>query len=219
MSGLCVIAGTRWIEMITAAAAAIGKRQDDLNALDSTVGDGDHGTNIAAALAKAAVSVTELPEPAPEAVLNEVGSTLATEMGGAAGVIFGAFFRGAALGTAGKAGIDAPQYVEVLRSGLKEVQKWGKARPGDKTMVDALAAALRAAEAAVAQQQSLEVVMQVAAAAAHQGAEATTAMEARKGRARFLGPRAIGFQDAGATSIALLLSAWSEVVCTNATNP
>ncbi len=154
----------------------------------------------------------QLTDPTPAAVLDAVGNTLVEEMGGAAGVVFGAFFRGAAHGAREDTATDTAQYAAMLQAGLQQVQKWGKAAPGEKTMVDALTAAVAAADAAVARQQPLPATMQAVAEAAFRGAERTAGMEASKGRARFLGQRSIGFQDAGATSIAFILAAWSETV-------
>jgi dihydroxyacetone kinase len=92
------------------------------------------------------------------------------------------------------------------------VQQRGKAQPGGKTVVDALAPAVEAATAAAEQNHPLETVLQRAAEGARAGAEATRDMVARYGRARFLGERSLGHQDAGATSMAIMLTAWAEVL-------
>jgi phosphoenolpyruvate---glycerone phosphotransferase subunit DhaL len=85
------------------------------------------------------------------------------------------------------------------------VQARGKAEPGDKTMLDALLPALEALRAAQAEGSSVAQALDRSATAAEEGMRATAPLEARKGRASYLGPRSVGHQDPGATSSALLL--------------
>jgi dihydroxyacetone kinase-like protein len=198
--------------MVAAAAQAIDAAQEQLNALDSTVGDGDHGVNFASALTVAATRVQAAGAIAAAQVFADVAETLNSEMGGAAGVIFGAFFGGAGAALTGGEQLDANVYAQVLASALVEVQRWGKAAVGDKTVMDALAPAAQAAQSSAQAGDDLAVCAQRAAVAAAEGAAATAALEARKGRARFLGARSIGHADAGATSMALVLRAWAQVL-------
>jgi dihydroxyacetone kinase-like protein len=193
--------------MVKAAAATIAAHQAELDALDSLVGDGDHGVNFATALARAAAAQPD--KAAPGARFDAVAQTLAAEMGGASGVIFGALFGGMGRALHAADLLTAAGYVAALQVALEEVQRWGKAVPGDKTLVDALAPAAVAAQASAVSGAGLPTAAQRAAVAARAGAEATAGMEARKGRARFLGARAVGHADAGATSLALILEAWA----------
>lgn len=198
--------------MVAAATQAVAAAQDQLNALDSTVGDGDHGVNFASALAVAAANVRDAGETSGAQVFAVVAETLNSEMGGAAGVIFGAFFSGIGEALTDVAQLDANVYALMLADALAEVQRWGKAAVGDKTVVDALAPAAQAAQACAQAGESLGVCAHQAAAAAAAGAAATAALEARKGRARFLGARSVGHADAGATSMGLVLRAWAAVL-------
>ncbi len=200
------------VRLIEAAATAIAGAQEQLNALDSTVGDGDHGVNFSSALSKAAAAVQAAGDRSAAQVFADVAETLGSEMGGAAGVIFGAFFSGASEALAGVVQLDAAAYARLLESGLAEVQRWGKAVVGDKTLVDALAPAVQAAQRCANAGDDLAACAEQAAVAAADGAAATAALEARKGRARFLGARSVGHADAGATSLALVLRAWAEVL-------
>ena len=200
------------VQMVVAAAQAVVAAQEQLNALDSTVGDGDHGVNFAAALTMAATHVQAAGAIAAAQVFADVAETLNSEMGGAAGVIFGAFFGGVGEALAGAEQLDADVYALMLASALAEVQRWGKAAVGDKTVVDALAPAAQAAQSSAQAGDDLAVCAQQAAVAAAEGAAATAALEARKGRARFLGARSIGHADAGATSMALVLRAWAQIL-------
>ena len=200
------------VQMVVAAAQAVVAAQEQLNALDSTVGDGDHGVNFAAALTMAATHVQAAGAIVAAQVFADVAETLNSEMGGAAGVIFGAFFGGVGEALAGAEQLDADVYALMLASALAEVQRWGKAAVGDKTVVDALAPAAQAAQSSAQAGDDLAVCAQQAAVAAAEGAAATAALEARKGRARFLGARSIGHADAGATSMALVLRAWAQIL-------
>jgi dihydroxyacetone kinase-like protein len=200
------------IEVIQAIAQAVTGEQAQLSALDSTIGDGDHGVNLAKALQEAARQVSQLESPTLESVWRTTGKTIQNSVGGVSGLLFGAFFLGAGETLKDKQEITPSDVALMLAAGLAAVQQRGKAQPGDKTMVDALAPAARAAQAAADNHQSLGQTLQHVAEAATAGAEATTHMIALQGRAKFLGERSRGFQDAGATSIALILSQWAEQV-------
>ena len=200
------------IKIIAAMARAIAERQDELSALDSTVGDGDHGMNMAMALQEAAQQVSQLENSTPEAVCRTAGRAIQNSVGGASGLLFGSFFVGASRTIKDKQHLTLADVAEMLAAGLAEVQKRGQAQPGDRTLVDALAPAITTAQAAVDDNLSLDEALQRIAQAAQTGAEATRYMVAKHGRAKYLGERSRGFQDAGATSMALMLSAWAEQV-------
>ena len=103
--------------------------------------------------------------------------------------------------------LDGPALVEVLTAALAAVQDLGAAEPGDKTMVDALGPALDGPARRIEAGDPLEAALAAAADAADEGARATTPMQARKGRASYLGERSVGHQDPGATSTALIVRA------------
>jgi dihydroxyacetone kinase-like protein len=137
------------------------------------------------------------------ATLKAVGMALVSSVGGAAGPLYGTLFLQMGAATTGASTLDAAAFADALDAGIKGVQARGKAEPGDKTMVDALlpaAAALREAESA-----GVVEAVDRAASAAEEGMKATIPMEARKGRASYLGPRSVDHQDPGATSSYLLL--------------
>lgn len=196
--------------MVAAMAKTIEAHRDQLCTLDAKVGDGDHGINLATAVTRAADKVHQLPAPLPDEVMRTVGSALINDMGGASGVLFGSFFRGGSRAIKGVEGLELPQILIFMEAGLAEVQKRGKAQPGDKTFVDALFPAVEALQTAVKNNTALTRAMTEAAQAAQAGAERTTKMVAKFGRAKFLGERAVGHQDAGAASMALILSSWAE---------
>ncbi|MFD0422409.1 dihydroxyacetone kinase subunit DhaL [Streptomyces parvus] len=184
----------RWM---TAAAASVEREANHLTELDSAIGDADHGSNLQRGFA-AVTEVLEKDSPAtPGAVLTLAGRQLISTVGGASGPLYGTLLRrtGKALGDDGE--VTRTQFAQAFAAGVAAVGQLGGAQAGDKTMLDAL---LPAAEA-------LATSFDGAAEAARAGAVATVPMQARKGRASYLGERSIGHQDPGATSAALLVEA------------
>lgn len=200
------------IRIITAMAEAVTRQQAYLSGLDSTVGDGDHGVNLAKALQEAARRVQPLANAAPDIVWRTTGKVIQESVGGASGLLFGAFFVGGSRTIKDRDTLTTADVAAMMGAGLENIQKRGKAQPGDKTMVDALAPAAAAAAAAVEADLSLVEALDQMAFAAQTGADATREMVARHGRAKFLGERSRGYQDAGATSIAVMLAAWAEAM-------
>jgi dihydroxyacetone kinase-like protein len=196
---------------ITAAASVIEANRDHLTQLDAAIGDADHGINLArgfaAVLAAIDGSSSDAAATTPGAVLTLTGATLISKVGGASGPLYGVAFRraGKALGTAPTVGL--PELEQALSAALAGVQQLGAAREGDKTMVDALAPATRAFSKAIAEGASPADALAALATAAAEGAAATVQLQARKGRASYLGPRSVGHEDPGAASTALILAA------------
>jgi dihydroxyacetone kinase-like protein len=198
------------VEALRAGAAVIADHREELIQLDRAIGDADHGENMDRGF-QAVVSKVDTTAPGtPGEVLKLVASTLISTVGGASGPLYGtAFLRAAsAVGDAEK--LDGPAVASALRAGLGGVVARGKAVTGDKTMVDALAPAVEAAQASAEAGDSPVRVLASASAAAHKGAQATEPLVARKGRASYLGERSAGHLDPGARSTALLLSAFAE---------
>jgi dihydroxyacetone kinase-like protein len=106
--------------------------------------------------------------------------------------------------------VDGVQLAAALRAGLEALQKLGAAVPGDKTIVDAYVPALEALQSAVDAGENLTMATAAAAGAAQQGMRATIPLQARKGRASYLGPRSVGHQDPGATSTWLIFRSLAE---------
>jgi dihydroxyacetone kinase-like protein len=125
--------------------------------------------------------------------------------GGASGAVFGTLFMGMAKGAPGPE-LDRNTFADALAQGLAAVQARGGAKPGDKTMIDALAPASDAA----ARADDLDAALGAAAQAAEAGAEATREMIATTGKAKTLGERSVGHVDPGAISLSILLSAFAK---------
>jgi dihydroxyacetone kinase-like protein len=192
---------------ITEAARLVVDNTDHLTHLDAAIGDADHGVNMRRGF-QAAVAMLDETDPAtPGAVLATVGRALISKTGGAAGPLYGTAFRQAAKTLGEDADVSVVQLGAALSAALAGIQQLGAAREGDKTMVDALAAAVGAYQAVVDAGGDLADATRAAAEAAERGLQATVGMQARKGRASFLGPRAIGHEDPGAASTVLILRA------------
>ncbi|WP_042430205.1 dihydroxyacetone kinase subunit DhaL [Streptacidiphilus anmyonensis] len=198
---------------IHAVALAVTARRDELTELDAAIGDADHGANLQRGFA-AVEAVIGGPGYAPETVgqlLTKVGMTLISSVGGASGPLYGSAFRaiGRSLTTPEA---DGDQLSVALHAGLDAVRALGAAAAGDKTMVDALTPAVAAFDETVTAGGDLRAASRAAADAAEAGARATTPLQARKGRASYLGERSIGHQDPGATSTALIFAALAETL-------
>ncbi|WP_329595464.1 dihydroxyacetone kinase subunit DhaL [Streptomyces sp. NBC_01005] len=187
----------RWM---TAAAAEVSREADHLTDLDSAIGDADHGSNMQRGFAAVTTVLDNEVPQTPGAVLMLAGRQLISTVGGASGPLYGTLLRrtGKALGDA--PAVTPQQLAQALGVGVAAVAQLGGAQAGDKTMLDAL---LPAAEA-------LSTSFAAAREAAEAGALATVPMQARKGRASYLGERSIGHQDPGATSSALLIAALAD---------
>ncbi|MEU6551399.1 dihydroxyacetone kinase subunit DhaL [Streptomyces sp. NPDC046915] len=184
----------RWM---TATAASVDREAERLTALDSPIGDADHGSNLQRGFTAVRAALEKEAPQTPGGVLTLAGRQLISTVGGASGPLYGTLLRrtGKALGDAAEVSED--EFAGALRAGVDGVMALGGAAPGDKTMIDALVPAVDA----------LGDGFGAARSAAEEGAEATIPLQARKGRASYLGERSIGHQDPGATSSALLIAA------------
>jgi dihydroxyacetone kinase-like protein len=191
-------------------AAEIEAQRAELVRLDTAIGDGDHGTNMDRGMHKALEKLEAVEGEDIGAALKAVGMALVSSVGGAAGPLYGTLFLQMGSTTTGAGTLDVAGWADALEAGVKGVQARGKAEPGDKTMMDALLPALEALRGAQADGADPAEAARRSAAAAEEGMKATIPMEARKGRASYLGPRSVGHQDPGATSAYLLLSSAAE---------
>ena len=191
-------------------ADVVAENRMELVRLDTAIGDGDHGTNMDRGM-KAAVEKLEATEGDDiGALLKGVGMSLVSKVGGAAGPLYGTLFLQMGTASAGKTELSLDDWTAALESGIAGVKARGKAELEDKTMIDALVPALEALKAKAADGADLGDALRASADAAEQGRDATTPLEARRGRASYLGPRSVGHQDPGATSSALLLAVLAE---------
>ncbi|GAB3476385.1 dihydroxyacetone kinase subunit DhaL [Nocardiopsis coralliicola] len=204
--GLDAALARQWLG---AAADAVHADRERLGELDAAIGDGDHGGNMDRGMAAARAAGADADGPG--AVLAAAGTALVSKVGGASGPLYGTLLR-----TAGKA-LDGPSVgtaavAYALRAGLDRVRALGGAGVGDATMVDAWEPAVAALEQAAGGGAALPAAASAAADAAEEGARSTIPLQARKGRASYLGERSIGHEDPGAASSVLLLRALAETL-------
>ena len=182
-----------------------------LTEIDSVIGDGDHGIGMAGGMQKAKKKLLRMEdETNAYAVFEAAGNAMLMSMGGASGVIFGSLFLAGAKGMKPKEVLTAADVAKMERMSLLAIQERGKAEVGDKTMVDALAPAVEAMEKTASG--SLLNMLKAAEEVARQGMEDTKKYVAKFGRAKSLMERAIGHQDAGATSVWLIFQGMREFV-------
>jgi len=189
-------------------AGEMSEHRAELVALDTAIGDGDHGTNMNRGMTKAIEKLGAAEQADPGAVLKTVAMALVSSVGGAAGPLYGTLFLQIGGALAGQDEVDLKSYAAAWRKGLEGVQARGKAELGDKTMIDALTPAVEALESA----SDLESGLQAAVQAAEEGMKATTPLVARKGRASYLGERSKDHQDPGATSTYYLFKSAAEAL-------
>jgi dihydroxyacetone kinase phosphoprotein-dependent L subunit len=194
----------RWIGHV---AQEIHDNRDYLTQLDAAIGDADHGVNMDRGFAAALQKIGEDATRPPGTLLEIVGTTLVLSVGGAAGPLYGSAIRqmGRSLDT--RETFDGEDLLVLLRAALEEIQRLGAAQPGDKTIVDALVPAIEAFERGLRSGDLFAAAAGRARIAAEEGMRATVPLQARKGRASYLGPRSVGHQDPGATSTAMLFAA------------
>jgi dihydroxyacetone kinase-like protein len=177
--------------------------QDVLTQADKAIGDGDHGVGMSRGFEAVARKLEEESFSTLGDLLQAIGMTLLTAVGGAAGAIFGSFFIGGSASLKEKALFDAEAFHVMLEDGLGAVQKRGGAESGDKTVVDAIEPALHALQNF--RPRNLAGALRSAARGAEGGVERTKEMVAQIGKAKTLGERSLGHPDPGALSFSLLL--------------
>jgi phosphoenolpyruvate---glycerone phosphotransferase subunit DhaL len=196
---------------LTALQEVYAENKQLLTDLDAAIGDADHGINMDRGFTAVKAELgTNVPGDV-QSILQAAATVLIRTVGGAAGPLYGTFFLRASVATSGKTELDAADVVAMFQAGIQGVQQRGKAAAGDKTMVDALLPALAAMRKGLGEGAGLTKILEEGAAAARAGMLATIPMQARKGRASYLGERSIGHQDPGATSSYLLFKTAASV--------
>lgn len=188
-----------WLDRLQQVYAA---NTDLLTELDSAIGDADHGSNMDRGFTAVKAELVANPPGDIGAILKTAATVLIRTVGGASGPLYGTFFLRAAAAAAGKNELQPADVAAVWQAGIEGIRQRGKAEPGDKTMLDALLPALEILQAGG--------TLEAAAPAAEAGMRATIPLQARKGRASYLGARSVGHQDPGATSAWLLVKTAAE---------
>ena len=181
----------KWMQLFN---EKIQKQKAYLSDLDTPIGDGDHGGNMARGMAAAVESLAAKDFASAAEVFQAVSMQLISKVGGASGPLYGSAFMGMA--KAEKDGKDLP---EVIQAGLDMIQKRGKAVPGEKTMVDVWSEIPLSLQSGNLTREKIGSLV-----------EATKNLKAIKGRASYVGERSIGHIDPGSASSGLLFEALLE---------
>ncbi|MGN0413481.1 MAG: dihydroxyacetone kinase subunit DhaL [Lachnospiraceae bacterium] len=197
--------------MLIYVATKVIDKKAYLTEIDSAIGDGDHGIGMAGGMRRARKKLASMKgEENVYKIFETAGREMLNSMGGASGVIFGSLFLEGAKDMEAVKEIGGDELADMERKSLNAVQSIGKAEVGDKTMVDALSPAVTALEANKGK--SLLEMLKAAEQSAEEGVENTKKYVAKFGRAKSLLERAIGHQDAGATSVWLIIQGMREFV-------
>ncbi|KXA99546.1 hypothetical protein AKJ41_05270 [candidate division MSBL1 archaeon SCGC-AAA259O05] len=205
----------RFQEMLSYVSEKIQDNKEFLCEIDAAIGDGDHGTSMAKGFRAAEKKLESESYEDIGSVMKSVGSSLMNEIGGATGPLFSTIFL-----SAGKIAEDEKEanlslLGKMFEKSLEDVKARGGARPGDKTLVDSLEPAVKALKKTGRNDLGLVEGLKIACEAAQEGMEDTKEMKPKKGRAKYLDDRAIGHQDPGATSIALVFETMSKYASKN----
>jgi dihydroxyacetone kinase len=203
-SGPQTEAGRKVKQAIDAACQAMIAAEGELAEMDRVTGDGDLGTNMARA-AKA-MQDSAYPFDDISATLKALGHTLRRELGGSSGPLYGVLFLRCGSALEGVRTTGLAKWAEALRQGCQAISELGGAKPGDRTMLDALDPFAKTLQQAAGLKATPDAVL-AALEAAERGAEATAQMKPRLGRSSYLGDRVLGYPDPGAKAVSIWLRA------------
>lgn len=199
----------QWLERL---ADVYNQNKEYLTQLDAAIGDADHGINMDRGFREVRTKLPELANKDIGTILKTTGMTLLSKVGGASGPLYGTFFMRAAVPASNAHEISAAVLLELLKAGVDGIVQRGRPILGDKTMFDVWSPALETMEESLSNNKTLTETLAATVARAEEAMKATIPLQARKGRASYLGERSIGHQDPGATSTYLMLKSLAEVV-------
>lgn len=199
-------------DMMRYVAEKIVENEPYLTEIDLKIGDGDHGTGMKRGFSHVIEVLKDYEPKTAEDVFRTVGITLLDTMGGASGVLFGTVFISGLTKRTEKEYLELQDFADIFGQSLEALKKRGRAKVGDKTMVDALEPAVEALKREAEQGEILSIGLNEAEKAAKEGVEYTKKVKARFGRAKYFGGKAIGLQDAGATSVWIMFQAMNDWV-------
>ncbi|WP_299017453.1 dihydroxyacetone kinase subunit DhaL [uncultured Photobacterium sp.] len=192
----------QWLEL---SAEVFQAEQDFLTDLDREIGDADHGLNMNRGFQKVKEKLPSVADKDIGTILKTTGMTLLSSIGGASGPLYGTFFIRSASSAMAKEELSLAELTKMLQDGVDGIVQRGKAEVGDKTMVDTWIGILTSLKEN--QETGFHDALESAVSDAEKAMKGTIPMQAKKGRASYLGERSIGHQDPGATSTYLLFSA------------
>ena len=199
----------QWLEH---TAVVLNDNKEYLSQLDSSIGDADHGINMSRGFKAVLDKLPSVADKDIGNILKTTGMALISSVGGASGPLYGTFFIRSGAASMSKEELNTEDLLQLFFDGVDGIVQRGRPQLGDKTMFDAWAPALEALQAAFVNGDDDVAALRLTVAAAEQGMKNTILLQARKGRASYLGERSIGHQDPGATSSYLILKALLETL-------
>lgn len=200
------------VHWLNKTADVLIANKEYLTELDSAIGDADHGINMDRGFRKVKEKLPTFADQDIGSILKTTGMTLISSVGGASGPLYGTFYMRSGMAVTAREQLDITELYEMLKAGVAGILQRGRPELGDKTMYDAWVPALEAYESAQNNGADLLTALRAAVEAGENGMKATIPLQARKGRASYLGERSIGHQDPGATSSYLILNALLETL-------
>lgn len=200
-----MIKGGKVKEILKKINEVIDENKLYLSELDAAIGDGDHGLNMNKGFNAVVDKIETLKDEDISMIIKSSGMALVSNVGGASGPLYGTAFMKASMEIAKKEEINEEDFIKMLRAALEGIKMRGKGVAGEKTMIDTLEPAVIAGEKALEEGLGSKEVLQKVVDSAHKGMIGTKEIIATKGRASYVGERSIGHQDAGATSMYLIL--------------
>ncbi len=200
--------GEQLITILTKIDQVVNEQKDYLNDLDQAIGDGDHGTNVVRGFDEVKAIIPQLSGQPPKKIMKQVAMTLMSKIGGSSGPLLGTLALQISHALPEEDTTPLSAWVMGLEQGIEAIKTLAKAQEGDKTLLDALAPALTALQT----YNDETTAFAQAANAAKKGSDATVDLEAKKGRASYLGARSIGHIDPGSVTISLIFTTISQVM-------
>ena len=196
---------TQIVNWLTRCGDIFSTESEYLTGLDREIGDADHGLNMNRGFSKVVEKLPAIADKDIGFILKNTGMTLLSSVGGASGPLFGTFFIRAAQATQARQSLTLEELYQMFRDGADGVISRGKAEPGDKTMCDVWVPVVESLRQSCEQNLSVPAALDAASSIAESAAQSTITIQARKGRASYLGERSIGHQDPGATSVMFMM--------------
>lgn len=196
---------TQIVDWLYRCGEIFTKESDFLTGLDREIGDADHGLNMHRGFSKVVEKLPSIADKDIGFILKNTGMVLLSSVGGASGPLFGTFFIRAAQVTQAHQSLTLDELYQMMRDGAEGVISRGKAEPGDKTMCDVWVPVVESLRQSCEQKLNVQAALDAASQQAEAAAQSTITMQARKGRASYLGERSIGHQDPGATSVMFMM--------------
>ncbi len=187
-------------------------KKEYLTELDAAIGDADHGINMNRGFGKVMEKLPTVEDKDIGTILKTVGMTLMSSVGGASGPLYGTFWMKGGMLLGGKEELNSEDFLKFIEAGVGGILQRGRPVLGDKTMYDLWAPVLDEIKVCVDKGDDVAAIVDAALPVGEKALADTIPLQARKGRASYLGERSIGHQDPGATSSYYMLETLKEVL-------